>query len=69
MTMTTVSVHDGADVPTDARSDDSAARARRRTFTAEYKAGILDEYEALPAGAEQRGGVAASRRALCLPHR
>jgi transposase len=29
---------------------DPAARPRRRSFSAEYKAGILAEYDALPAG-------------------
>lgn len=36
---------------------DPGARARRRTFTAEYKARILDEYDALPAGCDQRGAL------------
>jgi transposase-like protein len=36
---------------------DPGARARRRTFTAEYKARILDEYDALPVGCEQRGAL------------
>ena len=56
MTMTTASLmaraHDGA---VDER--DPAARARRRSFTAEYKARILDEYDALPAGSEGRGAL------------
>ena len=56
MTMTTASLlaraHDGVvDEP------DPAARPRRRSFTAEYKARILDEYDALPAGSEGRGGL------------
>jgi transposase len=56
MTMTTASLlaraHDGGvDEP------DPAARPRRRSFTAEYKARILDEYDALPAGSEGRGGL------------
>ncbi len=56
MTMTTASLmaraHDGAvDEP------DPAARPRRRSFTAEYKARILDEYDALPAGSEGRGAL------------
>jgi len=56
MTMTTASLmtraHDGAvDEP------DPAARPRRRSFTAEYKARILDEYEALPAGSQERGAL------------
>lgn len=36
---------------------DPGARARRRTFSAEYKARILDEYEALPAGTAERGAL------------
>ncbi len=56
MTMTTASLlaraHDGV---VDER--DPAARPRRRTFTAEYKARILDEYDALPHGSEQRGAL------------
>jgi transposase len=56
MTMTTASLlaraHDGVvDEP------DPAARPRRRTFTAEYKARILDEYDALPHGDEERGAL------------
>ena len=56
MTMTTTSLlaraHDvGVDEP------DPAARPRRRSFTAEYKAGILDEYDALPHGSVERGAL------------
>lgn len=56
MTMTTASLlaraHDGVvDEP------DPAARPRRRTFTAEYKEQILDEYDALPHGSEERGAL------------
>jgi transposase len=56
MTMTTASLlaraHDGVvDEP------DSAARPRRRTFTAEYKERILDGYDALPAGSTERGAL------------
>ena len=56
MTMTTASLlaraHDGVvDEP------DPAARPRRRSFTAEYKARILDEYDALPAGSTERGAL------------
>ena len=56
MTMTTASllarVHDGVvDEP------DPAARPRRRSFTAEYKAAILDEYDALPSGSTERGAL------------
>ena len=56
MTMTTASLvrraHDGGvDGP------DPAARPRRRSFTAEYKARILEEYDALPVGSEERGAL------------
>ncbi|MCA1701013.1 MAG: transposase [Actinobacteria bacterium] len=36
---------------------DPAARPRRRTFTADYKARIVEEYDRLPAGSEQRGAL------------
>lgn len=36
---------------------DPAARPRRRTFTAEYKARILDEYDTLPVGSPERGAL------------
>ncbi|MGH9119605.1 MAG: transposase [Acidimicrobiales bacterium] len=54
--MTTASLlaraHDGVvDEP------DPAARPRRRSFTAEYKAQILDEYDALPVGSDERGAL------------
>ncbi len=55
MTMTTTSVvrraHDGV------VDGDPLGRPRRRSFTAEYKARILEEYDALPAGAEGRGAL------------
>ena len=56
MTMTTASLlaraHDGVvDEP------DPAARPRRRTFTADYKAQILAEYDALPTGSVERGAL------------
>jgi transposase-like protein len=56
MTMTSSSLlaraHDGVvDEP------DPAARPRRRSFTAEYKARILDEYDALPTGSSERGAL------------
>jgi len=56
MTMTTASLlaraHYGVvDEP------DPASRPRRRSFTAEYKARILDEYDALPHGSEERGAL------------
>ena len=56
MTMTTASLlaraHDGVvDEP------DPAARPRRRSFTAEYKARMLAEYDALPVGSDERGAL------------
>jgi transposase len=36
---------------------DPAAKPRRRTFSAEYKAAILAEYDAHPKGSEQRGAI------------
>jgi transposase-like protein len=36
---------------------DPGARARRRTFTAEYKARIVAEYDALAAGGGERGAL------------
>jgi transposase len=56
MTMTTASLparaHDGVvDEP------DPAARPRRRSFAAEYKERVLDEYDALPAGSTERGAL------------
>jgi transposase len=57
VTMTTASLNDRADTGVVEEKPDPAARARRRTFTAEYKARILDEYDALPAGSEQRGAL------------
>jgi transposase len=57
VTMTTASLDDRADTGVVEEKPDPAARARRRTFTAEYKARILDEYDALPAGSEQRGAL------------
>src|SRR3954471_23926255 len=47
-----VRAHDGVvDEP------DPVARPRRRSFTAEYKAEILDEYDALPVGSSERGAL------------
>jgi len=57
VTMTIASVNGGADTGVVEEKPDPAARARRRTFTAEYKARILDEYDALPAGSESRGAL------------
>ena len=65
MTMTTASLvrraHDGVVGP------DPADRPRRRSFTAEYKARILEEYDALPAGSEGRGALL-RREALYTSH-
>jgi transposase len=36
---------------------DPAARPRRRSFTAEYKARMLDEYDSLPVGSPERGAL------------
>ena len=58
MTMTTASVLDLAhDGRVGQQPDDPAARPRRRTFTAEYKAAVLAEYDALPVGSPERGAV------------
>jgi len=56
MTMTTASLLARAD---DGVVDepDPAARPRRRTFTAEYKARMLAEYDALPLGSQERGAL------------
>ena len=55
MTMTTAATrarHDGrVDEP------DPAARPRRRSFTAEYKAAIVDEYDGLAHGSPERGAL------------
>jgi transposase len=66
MTMTSASLlaraHDGLmDDP------DRAARPRRRSFTAEYKARILAEYDALPVGSSERGALL-RREALYSSH-
>jgi hypothetical protein len=36
---------------------DPAARPRQRSFTAEYKARIVEEYDALPAGSAERDAL------------
>ncbi len=38
-------------------ADDPAARPRRRTFSAEYKARILAEYDAIAAGSPERDAL------------
>jgi transposase len=53
--MTTATLDDRAGTGVVEEQPDPGARARRRTFTAGYKARILDEYDALPSGCEQRG--------------
>jgi transposase len=55
MTMTTASLM--ARVHDDGVADDPAARPRRRTFTAEYKARVLAEYDALAPGGTERGAL------------
>lgn len=55
--MTIASLNDHADTFVVEEKPDPGARARRRTFTVEYKARILDEYDALPVGSEQRGAL------------
>jgi transposase len=56
MTLTTASLpalhHGGVD-----QEPDAAARPRRRSFSAEYKAAILAEYDALPVGSPERGAL------------
>lgn len=58
MTMTTASLngraHTGG-VPDD--EIDPAERPKRRSFTAEYKAVILAEYDSWPKGSEERGAI------------
>ena len=56
MTMTTASLLARADDGV-VEEPDPAARPRRRSFTAEYKAEILDEYDALPVGSSERGAL------------
>ena len=55
--MTTATLAEGADTGVVDERPDPAARPRRRSFTAEYKARILDEYDALPAGSQDRGAL------------
>jgi transposase len=55
MTLTTASWPDRQDGGV--ADPDPAARPRRRSFAAEYKERILDEYDALPAGSEGRGAL------------
>jgi transposase len=58
MTMTTASLNGRAHTGGVTDDDiDPAAKPRRRTFSAEYKAAILAEYDAHPKGSEQRGAI------------
>lgn len=57
MTMTSASLPGCADTEQVDSTRDPGVRARRRTFTAEYKARLLDEYDALPAGSSERGAL------------
>ncbi len=58
MTMTTSSLSGRAH--TGGVNDDDinpAARPKRRSFTAEYKAEVLAEYDSWPKGSEERGAI------------
>jgi transposase len=59
--MTTASLlvraQDGVVDEPDPEVADPAARPLRRSFTAEYKARIVEEYDALPVGSTERGGL------------
>jgi len=58
MTMTSTALFERAhDLGVTDPDPDPSARPRRRSFTAEYKASVLAEYEALPVGSEQRGSL------------
>ncbi len=58
MTMTTASLNGRAHTGGVTDDDiDPAAKPKRRTFSAEYKAEILAEYDAYPKGAEERGAI------------
>jgi transposase len=58
MTMTTASLNGRAQTGVVTDDDiDSAARPTRRTFSAEYKAEILAEYDSHPKGSEERGAI------------
>ena len=58
MTMTTASLngraHNGGVTDDDI---DPAAKPTRRTFSAEYKAEIVAEYDSWPKGSEERGAI------------
>ena len=58
MTMTTASLNGRAQTGVVTDDDiDPAARPTRRTFSAEYKAEILAEYDSWPKGSEERGAI------------
>ncbi len=58
MTMTTASLNDRAHTGGVSDDDiDPAARPTRRSFTAEYKAEILAEYDSHPKGSSERGAI------------
>lgn len=58
MTMTTASLDGRAQTGGVTDDDiDPAARPTRRSFTAEYKAEILAEYDTWPKGSEERGAI------------
>jgi transposase len=58
MTMTTASLNGRAQTGRVTDDDiDPAAKPRRRSFSAEYKAEILAEYDSHPKGSEERGAI------------
>ena len=58
MTLTSASLNGRAHTGVMADDDiNPAARAKRRSFTAEYKAEILAEYDSWPKGSEERGAI------------
>lgn len=59
MTMTTSTLHERAQTGSVNDDDfiDPAARPTRRTFSAEYKADILAEYDLHPKGSDERGQI------------
>ena len=58
MTMTTASLNGRAHTGGVTDDDiDPAARPTRRTFSAEYKAEILAEYDTWPKGSDERGAI------------
>ena len=58
MTMTTASLNGRAHTGGVTEDDiDPAAKPTRRSFTAEYKAEILAEYDTWPKGSEERGAI------------